>query len=74
MEKNNERLLSVNEIAEKLGLCSQSVRTLMRNPDFPSFKLGKKYCVKEKDFNAWFENLAGKEITLNSKTSEKTEN
>lgn len=70
MKTNDEKILSANEVADKLGLCTQSARILMKNPDFPGFKLGKKLCVKEKDFNAWFENLAGKEIKIGVKDNE----
>lgn len=36
----------------------------MVQPQFPSFKVGQRVFVRIKDFESWFENLAGKEIPL----------
>lgn len=55
------------DVAKILNICERNARLLMKNEDFPSFKLGKKMLVNEQDFNEWLENLAGKKIKIGGK-------
>ena len=44
-----ERLLSTNEVAEKLGVTSIRVRAMIRNDQLPAQKIGRDYVIKESD-------------------------
>lgn len=58
-------LYTYKDIAPILGIGFQSARALMKNPDFPSFKIGTRVFVKVEDFNKWVSELAGKEFKIN---------
>ncbi len=55
---------TINEVARKLNVSEQTARKIMKQPQFPSFKLGSKVLVRIKDFDDWFENIVGKEVTI----------
>ena len=52
--------LSTKDISLLLGIGTNSAYLLMRNPSFPSYRIGKKLYVARKDFLCWYEKMAGK--------------
>lgn len=51
------------EVAKKLNVSEQTARKIMKQPNFPSFKIGSKVLVRIKDFDKWFENIVGNKIS-----------
>lgn len=60
---------TIEEVAKKLNVSGQTARKIMKQPQFPSFKLGSKLLVRIKDFDEWFENIVGKEIPIDENTN-----
>lgn len=52
-----------------MNVSEQTAGKIMKQPNFPSFKLGAKLLVRIKDFDKWFENIVGNEISTNESTS-----
>ena len=59
---NNKETLTIKEVSERLGVCPATARKIMKKTDFPSFKIGARIFVSEKDFDKWMTTIAGKEI------------
>lgn len=49
MNTENEKLLSVTETAEKLGVIRQRVFQLIQVGKLPAVKIGSQYVIKESD-------------------------
>lgn len=62
--KNNSEFYDYKDVSRILEISERSARIVMVQHEFPSFKLGSKVLVRIKDFDKWFESLAGKEIPL----------
>ena len=60
---------TVSEVAKKLNMSEQTARKIMRQPEFPSFKIGSRLLVRIKDFDQWFENIVGIEISTDKRKS-----
>lgn len=58
-----------SEVAKILKVSEQTARKIMRHPEFPSFKIGSKLLVRIKDFENWFENIVGNEISTDESKS-----
>lgn len=67
---NQLEFYTYKDIASILGIGFQSARALMKNPDFPSFKIGSRVFVKVDDFNNWINNLAGKEFKISTQSDD----
>ncbi len=52
-----------SEVAKKLNVSEQTARKIMKQPNFPSFKIGAKMLVRIKDFDKWVEEIVGNEIS-----------
>lgn len=61
---NKTEFYNYKDVSKKLNVSERSARIIMVQHEFPSFKIGQKVFVRIKDFENWFENLAGKEIPL----------
>lgn len=68
---NNKETLTIKEVAERLGVCSATARKIMKGSGFPSFKIGSRIFVSEKDFNEWMTKIAGKEIKIDMEKIQK---
>lgn len=62
--KEFSELYDYRDISKLLKINERYARIVMVQPYFPSFKIGAKILVRIKDFEEWFESLAGKEIPL----------
>lgn len=60
-DETPERLITVEEIRERLQVNAQSVRKWIRNGDLPGFRLGRRggWRVREADFQAFLRKRAG---------------
>ena len=58
-----------SDVAKKLKVSEQTARKIMRQPEFPSFKIGSRLLVRIKDFDNWFENIVGNEISTDGSKS-----
>ena len=51
-----EKMLSVKDIAERLGRHPESIRRMIRSNKFPvTYEVNKSFLIKESDFVAWLE-------------------
>lgn len=57
--KSMERLLTVEQVAERLQLTPELVRELLRKGRVPGFRMGKFWRIREADLNAYIRALAG---------------
>lgn len=60
----NPALYDCRDVSKILKVNERYARIIMVQPQFPSFKVGAKILVRVKDFNDWFDSLAGKEIQV----------
>ena len=47
-------VLSVQEVADLLGLTYGTMKFLVRQPDFPCFKVGRQIVIPKREFKEWF--------------------
>ena len=47
------KILNSKEIQEKLRIGKSTLYELLKDPDFPSYKLGKKYYASEEEIDKW---------------------
>lgn len=47
------KILNSKEIQEKLRIGRSTLYELLKDPDFPSYKLGKKYYASEEEIDNW---------------------
>ena len=65
VEKRNEpEYMSVQEAAEKIGICSDGIRKLAKQPGFPCVRLGRRYVIDKWAFFEWMEKHMGKEVII----------
>ena len=51
-----DKLLTVKDIADRLQLCEESIRRMIRKNKFPgAYKVNRAFMVRESDFEAWLE-------------------
>lgn len=62
--KNNSEFYNFKDISRILHVSERSARIIMVQHEFPSFKIGQKVLVRIKDFDSWFDSLAGKDIPI----------
>jgi excisionase family DNA binding protein len=55
LAENGDRLITVDDAAEKLKLTKQYVYGLLKSGDIPSAKFGKYVRIRASDLNAWIE-------------------
>lgn len=68
-QTEQSEVYTVSEVAKKLSMSEQTARKIMRQPEFPSFKIGSRLLVRIKDFDQWFENIVGIEISTDKSKS-----
>ena len=60
------------EIQNIIGCGTNTVYSLMKDKDFPSVKIGRKYYVPKKEFERWYTNKANKKSTEQTENSPET--
>lgn len=53
MKANDKMAISIAEAVEIMGLSRPSVYKLIKRPDFPSFKIGKRILISRSGLEAW---------------------
>lgn len=58
MNENLElpELITPKEVREYLKCSNENVYTLLKQKDFPCFKIGRSYRIRKKDFIEWVNN------------------
>lgn len=51
-----EKLLNVNDICEIFGCAKKKAYKIMKDPEFPSFSIGKTLYVRESDLEDYLDN------------------
>ena len=51
--ENERKVLTVDEVAEKLGICSQLVRRQIKRGVIPCVKVGDRYLIPKVAFERW---------------------
>jgi len=51
--ENERKVLTVNEVAEKLGICSHLVRRQIKKGVIPCVKVGDRYLIPKVAFERW---------------------
>ena len=51
--ENDRKVLTVNEVAEKLGICTQLVRRQIKKGVIPCVKVGDRYLIPIVAFERW---------------------
>lgn len=60
------KLLSVKELQQNLSIGRDKAYDLMRNPAFPSVRIGGTYRVSEEALWEWYRHYQGKEFKMAS--------
>lgn len=68
-QNEQSEVYTIYDVAQKLRVSVQTARKIMKQPQFPSFKIGSKLLVRIKDFDNWFENIVGNEISTDESKS-----
>ena len=53
----NKLTYSAPEVAQLLGISRSAAYNLMHRDDFPSFRIGKRWLVRDSSLHEWLENL-----------------
>lgn len=54
-DESSELVLSVKQLAKKMGICEKSAYKLTKQPGFPSFKAGGRVFVNGPEFRRWMD-------------------
>lgn len=56
--QNENLTISLEEIAELLGVCTKTVKQIINNADgFPAIQLKRRTIINRKKFYEWFDNI-----------------
>ena len=62
MLKSEKMVLTVEELAEQIGICRVSAYKLVNDPEFyPAFRLGRKVMISKKRLQEWLDEMTTKE-------------
>jgi predicted DNA-binding transcriptional regulator AlpA len=61
---NAKLLYNVNDLQDILGIGQTKAYELMKNPAFPSCKIGKTYHIYSVELQKWLASLKGREFLL----------
>ena len=53
IDLNRKVALSITEVSELLGVSRPVVHQLIHQPDFPSFRIGKRYVIPKSALEEW---------------------
>ena len=62
MERDTEKWVSLEEIAEHMGLSKDTIRNYIKKQQIPYYRIGKQYKVKISEIDAWIE--SGKSASI----------
>lgn len=62
MERDTEKWVSLEEIAEHIGLSKDTIRNYIKKEQIPYYRIGKQYKFKISEIDAWIE--SGKSASI----------
>ena len=62
MERDTEKWVSLEEIAEHMGLSKDTIRNYIKKLQIPYYRIGKQYKFKISEIDAWIE--SGKSASI----------
>ena len=62
MERDTEKWVSLEEIAEHMGLSKETIRNYIKKQQIPYYRIGKQYKFKISEIDAWIE--SGKSASI----------
>lgn len=62
MERETEKWVSLEEIAEHMGLSKDTIRNYIKKQQMPYYRIGKQYKFKISEIDAWIE--SGKSASI----------
>ena len=63
MEHEVEKWVSLEEIADHMGICKDTIRNYIKKEQIPFYRIGKQYKFKISEIDAWIESGKSAEIT-----------
>ena len=61
-----DRLLTARDVADRLGLSTETVLSWVRRGDLPAFRLGRAIRFREDELDAWLEQRATRADTVDN--------
>ena len=58
----NNNMLTIKDVQNRLGICKNNAYKLIKLPNFPTIKIGRKYLIPEDEFNVWVKNSINKKL------------
>ena len=62
MERDTEKWVSLEEIAEHMGVSKDTIRNYIKKQQIPYYRIGKQYKFKISEIDAWIE--SGKSASI----------
>lgn len=62
MERDTEKWVSLEEIAEHMGLSKDTIRNYIKKQQMPYYRIGKQYKFKISEIDTWIE--SGKSASI----------
>lgn len=62
MEKDSEKWVNLEEIAEHMGLSKDTIRNYIKKKQIPYYRIGKQYKFKISEIDAWI--VSGKSASI----------
>ncbi len=63
MEREIEKWVSLEEIADHMGISKDTIRNFIKKEQIPYYRIGKQYKFKISEIDAWIESGKSAEIT-----------
>ena len=55
-------MLTIKDVQNRLGICKNNAYKLIKLPNFPTIKIGRKYLIPEDEFETWIKNSINKKL------------
>lgn len=55
-------MLTIKDVQNRLGICKNNAYKLIKLPNFPVIKIGRKYLIPQTEFENWIQKSLHKEL------------
>ena len=62
MASINNNMLTIKDVQNRLGICKNNAYKLIKLPNFPTIKIGRKYLIPQEEFENWIQKSLHKEF------------
>ena len=62
-QQESEKWVNLDEVAEHVGLCKDTIRNYIKKNQIPFYRIGKMYKFKMSEIDAWVKSGKSAEIT-----------